>query len=119
VREDVVDSLPDGRDLLSVLVRDLDPELVLELHDQLDQIQRVGVEVFLERSLVSDLVLVDAELLDENGLHLLGDFFSRRCHVTSFSGLDRGTEAGRSYTSDTHLRPVFRPCSAAVRRAVR
>ena len=68
VREDVVDSLPDGRDLLSVLVRDLDPELVLELHDQLDQVERIGVEVFLERRLVSDLVLVDAELLDENGL---------------------------------------------------
>ena len=32
---DVVDSLPDRRDLLRVLIRDLDPELVLELHDAL------------------------------------------------------------------------------------
>src|SRR6478736_1340668 len=40
-RRDVVDSLPDRLDLLCVLVRDLDPELILELHDQLDEIERV------------------------------------------------------------------------------
>src|SRR5215210_6590725 len=39
VRGDVVDGLPDGLDLLRVLVRDLDPKLVLELHDQLHEIE--------------------------------------------------------------------------------
>ena len=48
VCRDVVDCLPDGLDLLRVLVGDLDPELILELHDQLDQVERIGVEVFLE-----------------------------------------------------------------------
>src|SRR5436309_14971272 len=36
VRRDVVDGLPDGRDLLGVIVGDLDAELIFELHDQLD-----------------------------------------------------------------------------------
>src|SRR4029078_8743874 len=49
VRGDVVDSLTDRLDLLSVLVGNLDPELVFELHDQLDEIERVGIEIFLER----------------------------------------------------------------------
>src|SRR5919202_599060 len=49
VARDVVDGLPDGLNLLGVLVRDLDPELVFQLHDQLDEVERVRVEVFLER----------------------------------------------------------------------
>src|SRR4051794_23561588 len=57
VRGDVVDGLPDGRDLLGILIRDLDRELVLQLHDQLDEIERVGVEVVLERRLFGDLIL--------------------------------------------------------------
>src|SRR5437763_6921364 len=90
VRGDVVDGLADGRDLLSVLVRDLDAELILELHDQLDEIERVGIEVLLERRLFGDLVLVDAELLGENFLDSLEDFLARRCHVTSSWGRGRG-----------------------------
>jgi glycerol-3-phosphate acyltransferase PlsX len=39
VRGDVVDCLSDRRDLLGVIVGDLDSELVLQLHDQLDEIQ--------------------------------------------------------------------------------
>src|SRR5579872_6196757 len=87
MRRDVVDCLPDGRDLLGVLVRDLDPELVLELHDQLDEVERVGVQVFLERRLLGDVGLFDPELLGQDFLDSLEDFFTRRCHVTSsFSG---------------------------------
>src|SRR5581483_8418363 len=83
VRSDVVDSLADGLDLLRVLVRDLDPELVFELHDQLDEVEGVGVEVLLEGSLLRDVRLVDAELLGEDLLDPLVDFLARRCHVTS------------------------------------
>ena len=57
---------------------DLHPELVLELHDQLDEIEGVGVEIVLERRLDRDLVLVDTELLDEDLLDLVEDFFARR-----------------------------------------
>src|SRR5438067_1833834 len=89
VRGDVVDGLPDGRDLLGILVGDLDPELILELHDQLDEVERVGVEVVLERRLLGDLILLDSELLRQDFLDALEDFFTRSCHVTSivFGGL--------------------------------
>jgi hypothetical protein len=92
VRRDVVDSLADGLDLLRVLVGDLDAELILELHDQLDQIERVGVEILLERRLLCDLALIDTELVGQNLLDPLVDFLARRCHVTS-SGR-RGLKVG-------------------------
>src|SRR6478609_6135768 len=95
VRSDVVDGLADGLDLLRVLVRDLDPELVLELHDQLDEVERVGVEVLLEGCLLRDVRLVDAELLGEDLLDPLVDFLARRCHVTSLWSW--GWKARRSY----------------------
>src|SRR6476661_5242442 len=80
---DVVDGLTDGRDLLRVLVRDLDPELILELHDQLDQVERVRVEVVLERRLLGDLIVLDTELFRQNFLDALEDLFTRRGHVTA------------------------------------
>src|SRR5206468_7668976 len=83
VRRDVVDGLADGRDLLGVLVRDLDPELVLELHDELHEVERVRIEIVLERCLLGDLILLDAELLRQYFLDALVDLFTRRCHVTS------------------------------------
>src|SRR5919199_4778901 len=95
VRGDVVDSLTDRLDLLGVLVRDLDPELVLELHDQLYEIERVGVEVLLERRLLRDLALLDPELLGQDFFDPLEDFVARRCHLTSFVAVS--LRAGRCY----------------------
>src|SRR5919201_710671 len=86
MRGDVVDRLANGLDLLRVLVRDLDPELILQLHDQLDQVERVGVEVLLEGGLLGDLALLDAEMLGQDVLDPLEDFLPRRGHVTSHSG---------------------------------
>src|SRR5207247_1047217 len=76
VRRDVVDSLSDGLDLLRILVRDLDPELVFQLHDQLHEIERVGVEVLLERGIFRDLVLVDTELFRQDFLDPLEHFLA-------------------------------------------
>src|SRR5947209_10565706 len=95
VAGDVVDRLADSGDLLRVLVRDLDPELILELHDQLDEVERVGVEILLEGRLLGDLRLVDAELLGEDFLDPIVDFLARSCHVTSFELGSR--KARRSY----------------------
>jgi hypothetical protein len=81
--DDVVDGLTDGRQLLCVLVRDLDPELILELHDQLDEVERVGIEVVLEGRLVGDLRLVDAELLAERRLDALVDLIAGMCPVVT------------------------------------
>src|SRR4051794_637881 len=68
---DVVDRVLDGADLLGVLVRDLRPELLLEAHDQLDEVQRVGVQIVDEGGFGLDLVLVDAQLLDHELLQPL------------------------------------------------
>ena len=73
---DVVDGVLDGADLLRVLVRDLRPELLFEAHDELDQVERVGVQVVDERRLGLDLILVGAELLDDDLLEAL----VRGCH---------------------------------------
>ena len=63
--------MTDRRQLLGVLVRDLEPELVFQLHDQLDEIERVGIEIFLERRLLRDRALVGTELVDERHLDTL------------------------------------------------
>jgi hypothetical protein len=37
-----------------------------EAHDQLDQVERIGIEVLDERGLGLNLLVVDAELLDDD-----------------------------------------------------
>src|SRR5690348_1220770 len=68
---DIVDRLVDRRDLLGVLVRNLDLELLLEGHHQLDRVERVGSQVIHERGLARDLLLFDAQLFGNDGLDLL------------------------------------------------
>src|SRR5512143_4187543 len=63
VRGDVLDDVVDGLDLLGLLVGDLDPELLLHLHHQLHDIERVRPEVIDERRRVGDLVHVTFQLL--------------------------------------------------------
>jgi hypothetical protein len=60
VRVDVLDRFLDARDLLGVLVGNLDAELFLEGHHQLDRVERVGAEVVDERCVRSHFFLVDA-----------------------------------------------------------
>src|SRR6188474_2393755 len=103
---DVVDGLPDGLDLLGVFVRDLDPELVLELHDQLDEVEGVGVEILLEVRLIVDLALLHPELLAQDLLHALVDLLTRRRHLTSIRSIPG--KSGRSYTGV--WRPLREPC---------
>ena len=59
---DVVDGLADRLDLLGLVVGDLDVELFLEFHDQLDDVQRVRADVFDEAGTARDLLLVDGEV---------------------------------------------------------
>ena len=56
VRLDEVDRLSDGVDLLRLLVGDLRSELRLKLHEQLDDVEAVGVEVVGEARLAGDLL---------------------------------------------------------------
>ncbi len=68
---DVVDSVLDGADVLRVFVRDLGTELLLEAHDELDEVKGVGVQVIHERRLKLDIGLVHTELLDDDLLESL------------------------------------------------
>src|SRR2546422_1572529 len=60
-----------GLDPLGLFVRDLHPELFLEAYDQLDQVERVCVEILHERGLWFHVAFVDAELLDDDLLEPL------------------------------------------------
>src|SRR2546425_8179319 len=70
---DVLDRVADGHDLLGVLVRDLDVEMLLEGHDELHRVERVGSQVFDELRRGGDVVLLHPELLHDDLLHLLID----------------------------------------------
>src|SRR5436190_315533 len=62
-RRDVVGRLPDALDLDRFLVRDSDPGAVLQLLNQRDEVERVGLEVLLEARVVLDPRWVYLQLL--------------------------------------------------------
>ena len=62
--------LADGADRLGLLVGDLHAEALLEVHDQLDQVERVGLQVVAHVRALDDIRGIDVETLDENLLHL-------------------------------------------------
>src|SRR5215207_10630700 len=61
---DQVVGLADRLDPLQLLLGDGDVELLLEGHDELDEVEAVGVEVVAEAGLGHDLVLGHGEHLD-------------------------------------------------------
>ena len=73
---DVVDGVFDGLDLLGVFVGDLDVEGFFELHDEFDDVEGVGAEVFLEACAGGDFGLIHLKLLDNNLFY----FFVYCCH---------------------------------------
>ena len=68
---DIFDDVADGLDVLDLLVGDLAVELLLEGHDQVDDVQRVGAQVALDVGLHCDDVFLDVQLVHEK----LSDFF--------------------------------------------
>src|SRR5215813_6207434 len=68
---DVLDGVFDSRDLFRVFVGDLELEGLFESHYQLHDVQRIGAQVVNERRVAIHLAFIDAELLDNNLLHLL------------------------------------------------
>src|ERR1700719_3449899 len=77
VRLDVLDGFLDARDLLGVLVGNLDPELLLEGHHQLDGVERVGAQVIHEGRVRCHLFLVHTELFHDDALDFVGYRHSR------------------------------------------
>jgi hypothetical protein len=68
-----LDRVADGDDRLGRVVRNLDAELFLESHHQLDRVEAVGAQVVDEIRAFDDLVGIHAEMLDHDLLHALGD----------------------------------------------
>src|SRR5258708_18773112 len=52
----------------SILVRDVDVELLFELHDELDDVEAVGAKILDEAGFVRELLTLDAELLFDDVL---------------------------------------------------
>src|SRR5262245_39506833 len=89
---DVLDRVADRLDLLRVLVGDVQVELVLELHHQLDRVEAVGAEVVDEAGLLVDLLLRSPHLLADDLDHAVSNAAGRVAHVAScrVPGLDVG-----------------------------
>jgi hypothetical protein len=59
---DEVGGLANGEDASRLLVRDADAVVVLELHDELDEVERVGLQVLLEARVLLDAGGIDLQL---------------------------------------------------------
>src|SRR5512135_3303760 len=76
VPHDIVDGLADRGQLLGLVVGDIQPELLLEGHDQLDGVQGVGTEIVDEGRVLGDLLLTDAQLVGNDGPDFLEQLVS-------------------------------------------
>src|SRR6266851_396878 len=81
VRLDVLDGFLHARDLLGILVRNLDAELFLERHHELHGVERVGAQIVHKRRIRRHLFFVDPELLHDDALHFVGYGHSILLHV--------------------------------------
>ena len=63
---DVLDGFADGGDLLSFFVGNLARKLLLECHDQFDQVERVGFQFLAKARRGDHLVFIYAEQIDDN-----------------------------------------------------
>ena len=90
---DEVRGLPDGQDLGRLLVGDADPVAVLELDHQLDQVERVGLEVLLEAGVLADAPGIDLELGGQVLTNALEDLLSGHRSATLAAGADRKAPA--------------------------
>lgn len=68
---DVLDSVANRANLLGVLVLDLDVELLLHRHDDLDEVERVGIKVADELGTRDNFFRVDAEAVRHDILYTL------------------------------------------------
>jgi hypothetical protein len=73
---DVIDGVFDGFNLFGILVGNLDVKGFFELHDEFDDVEGVGAEIFLKACAGCDFSLVHLKLLDNNLLYL----FVYCCH---------------------------------------
>lgn len=63
---DILDSVANGSDLLSVLVRNLDIESLLELHDQFYGVERISTQMVGEACFGYNLRFLDTQFVDDD-----------------------------------------------------
>ena len=63
----VAHSLPNGGNVLSLIVGDRHVELLFEFHDQLNRVERIGAQVVCEACFGSYFRGFYAKLVDDNG----------------------------------------------------
>ena len=72
-RYQILDRIFDGQDLFGGIVRNFASELLLESHHQLDRIQAVRPQVIDKARVFGNLVLLDAEMFDDDFLNAFGN----------------------------------------------
>ena len=70
---DVTDCVTDGGDFLRIFVGNLATEFLFKGHDQLDQVERICLQIFTKTSCGDDLVRIHPQQIDNNILHLFRD----------------------------------------------
>ena len=70
---DVVYGVADGSDPFRVFVGYFQFEVLFELHDQLDRVQRVGAQILDEAGVGTDIRIADSKLVHNDRFHLLLD----------------------------------------------
>src|SRR5829696_1111098 len=76
---DILHRIRDGPDIFGILILDLEVELLLHRHDDLDQIERIGIEIADELGVHRYFVFVDAESVGDDYTNAL----KRRSHPQS------------------------------------
>src|SRR5829696_2124818 len=76
---DILHRIGDGADILSILILDLEVELLLHRHDDFNQVERIGVQIADELGVHRYFVFVDAEPVGDDYANSL----KRRCHPRS------------------------------------
>src|SRR4051794_7521616 len=83
---DILDRVANRRDFLGGIVGDLDAELFLERHHQLDDVEAVGAEIVDEARVLGHLVRLDAEMFDDDLLHPIGSLAHGKLPPVFFFG---------------------------------
>src|SRR5919199_2222207 len=79
----IVQRVLNRHNLFGIFVGNLDAELLLNRHDQLDEVQRIGIQVIRKRRARHDLCFVDAELFGDHRLQPRLEIVVRHVHPLS------------------------------------
>src|SRR5262249_37617115 len=113
--------LGDGLEVIGVLLRDVEPELFLERHHQLDDVERVRPEILDELGLRRELLHVDFQFLGDDLLDLA---LVERCHVgftscgDGFCGFRYCFHSMTMPPSTVQVWPVTVPARGEARKAI-